>query len=98
MPAAALMSNLTILITSGNCEKLLAVTFNRNLKFDYHISDIFKKADWEVSVLGRLTLCMSFNYKKRMQINNPQCNCCLLLWFLHNRKINSLHERFLRIV
>ena len=85
-------------------KKLLGVHLDSGLSFDYHISEICKKASCKVCALARVTSCMSLS-KKRSLINaffNSQFNYCLLIWMCHSRennnKINRLHERCLRII
>ena len=42
-------------------EKLLDVHLDRELPFDYHLSEIFKKASLKVCALARVTLGMSLS-------------------------------------
>ena len=91
-------------IANTKREKLLGVHLDSGLSFDYHISEICKKASRKVCALTRITSGMSLS-KKLTLINaffNSQFNYCLLIWMCHGRenyyKINRLHERCLRII
>ena len=91
-------------ITNTKREILLGVHFDSGLSFDYHISEICKKANCKVCGLARVTSGMSLS-KKRTLMNaffNSQFNYCPLIWMCHSRennnKINRLHERCLRII
>ena len=64
------------------CEKLLGVHLDNGLSFDYHISEICRKASRRVCALARVTSGMSLS-KKRTLMNaffNSQFNYCLLIW------------------
>ena len=85
-------------------EKLLGVHLDRRLSFDYHISQICKKASRKVYVLARVTSGMRLS-KKRTLMNaflNSLFNYCPLILMCHSRennnKINRLHKRCLRII
>ena len=91
-------------IANTKREKLLGVHLDSGLSFDYHISEICKKASRKVCALARVTSGMSLS-KKRTLMNaffNSQFNYCPLIWMCHSRennnKINRLHERCLRII
>ena len=82
----------------------LGVHLDSGLSFDYHISEICKKASRKVSALTRVTSGMSLS-KKRTCLNaffKSQFNYCPLTWMCHchenNYKINRLHEKCLRII
>ena len=86
------------------CEKLLGVHLDSGLSFDYHISEICKKAIRKICALARVTSGMSL-FKKRTLMNaffNSQFNYCPLIWMCHgrenNNKINRFNERYLRII
>ena len=68
-------------------EKLLGVHLDSGLSFDYHISEICKKASRKVCALARVTSGMSLS-KKRTLMNaffNSQFNYCPLIWMCHSR-------------
>ena len=84
-------------------EKLLGVHLDSGLSFNYHISDIFKKTSRKVCALARATSGMRLS-KNRTHMNaffKSQFNYCPLVWMRHSRennnKINSFHDRCLRI-
>ena len=90
-------------ITNTKCEKLIGVHLDSRLSFDYHISEICKKASRKVCALARVTSGMRLS-KKRTLINaffNSQFSYCPLISMFHSRennnKINKLDERCLRI-
>ena len=85
-------------------EKLLGISFDRDLKFDLHITNICKKANRKLTALGRVSKFISLE-KRRLLFNafiQSQFAYCPLVWMFHDRrmnlKINQLHERALRMV
>ena len=74
------------------------------LTFDPHVSDICTKVSQKLHALSRVGHLMSF--KRRREIMHAfilsQFGYCPLVWMFHSRKlnnrINTLHERALRIV
>ena len=91
-------------IDKSECEKLLGVKIDVNLNFNDHISDLCKKAGRKISALARVTPFMGLS-KRKLLMNaffTSQFSYCPLIWMCHsrsnNRKINMLHERFLRII
>ena len=91
-------------IANAKREKLLGVHLDSGLSFDYHISEICKKASRKVCALARETSCMSLSKKCSLTnaFFNSQFNYCPLIWMCHSRennnKINRFHERSLRII
>ena len=82
-------------------EKLLGIQFDNKLSFDYHLSEICKKASRKLYALGRVTPYMNLS-KRKILMNaffNSQFNYCSLIWICHsriiNKKISRLHERCL---
>ena len=68
-------------------DKLLDEHLDSGLSFDYHISEICKKASRNVCALARVTSCMSLS-KKRSLMNaffNSQLNYCPLIWMSHSQ-------------
>ena len=51
-------------IWESNKQKLLRVVIDRNLNFDEYVFDLCKKAGRKLSVLARLSNCMSFGKRK----------------------------------
>ena len=91
-------------IENSDCEKLLGIKTDNKLTFDYHASDMCKKANRKINALARIAPFININ--KRCILMNlffrSQSNYCPLIWMCHNRtnnrKINRLHERSLRII
>ena len=84
-------------------ERLLGIQFDNKLSFDYHLSEVFKKASRKLYALGRVTPYINLS-KRKILMNaffNSQFSCCPLIWMCHsriiNKKINRLHKRCLRI-
>ena len=83
---------------------LLGITIDSNLTFENHIINICKKANQKLNALGRIAPYM--NIEKRRTIMKSfvtsQFSYCQLIWMFHSRrvnnKINSIHERALRII
>ena len=85
-------------------EKLLGIQFDNKLSFDYHLSEICKKASRKLYALCRATPYMNLS-KRKILMNaffNSQFSYCPLIWMCHscmiNKKINRLHEIWLRII
>ena len=84
--------------------KLLGVTFEGRLKFDYHMNTFLKKANKKYHALARV-----YNYmeiKKRRALMNAfittQFSYCRLVSLFHirtlNNHINKIHKKTLRFV
>ena len=88
-------------ISNTRFEKLLGVTFDNQLNFNYHISKTCKTASNKLHALARVSPYMGED-KRRILFNSSQFNYCPLLWVRHsksiNKKINNLHERALRLI
>ena len=91
------------LIESENEQVLLGVTIDLNLSFEKHINNLCKKASQKLNALARISGYI--NLQKRRVIMKSfiisQFGYCPLSWMFHskrlNNKINSIHERALRI-
>ena len=90
-------------IESEKEQVLLGITINSNLTFENHINNICKRASQKLNALARATLYMNMQ-KKRITIKSfvtSQFRYCPLIWMFDSRrlnyKINSIHERALRI-
>ena len=101
---ASLTSNIdNKLIESENEQVLLGVTIDSNLSFEKHINNLCKKASQKLNALARISGYI--NLQKRRVIMKSfiisQFGYCPLSWMFHskrlNNKINSIHERALRI-
>ena len=90
-------------IESEKEQVLLGITIDSNLTFENHINNICKKASQKLNALARVAPYM--NMQKRIIIMKSfvtsQFGYCPLIWMFHSRrlnnKINSIHERALRI-
>ena len=90
-------------IESEDEQVLLGITIDSNLPFENHIRNICKKASQKLNALAKIAPYM--NIKKRKTIMKSfvtsQFSYCPLIWMFHSRhlnnKINSIHERALRI-
>ena len=84
-------------------QMLLGITIDSKLTFENHINNICKRASQKLNALARVAPYM--NIQKRRIIMKPfvtsQFGYCPLIWMFHSRrlnnKINSIHERALRI-
>ena len=90
-------------ISNTRFEKL-GVTFDNQLNFNHHISKICKTASNKLHALARVSNYIDED-KRRILFNSyfsSQFNYCPLIWMNHNksinRKINTLHERALRLI
>ena len=90
-------------IESEDEQVLLGITIDSNLTFENYINSICKKASQKLNALARIAPYM--NTQKRGAIMKSfvtsQFSYCLLIWMFRSRrlnnKINSIHERALRI-
>ena len=86
-------------IESEDEQVLLGATIDSDLTFEGHINNICKTASQKLNALARITPYMNIQ-KRRTIIKSfvtSQFSYCLLTWRLNN-KINSVHERALRII
>jgi len=90
-------------ILSEDEQVLLGVTIDSNLTFESHINNLCKKASAKLNALARIAGYMDIP-KRRIIMKSfitSQFGYCPLIWMFHNRrlnsKINSIHERALRI-
>ena len=92
------------LIWKSNHVKLLGMTIVRDLKFYKHVLKLCSKANQKLSALSRIAKLLSFNKRRTLlkAFVESQFKYCPIAWMFHSRhtnnKINSLHERALRIV
>ena len=99
------MPHITINVThetnsNSSNQKPLGITSNTNFRFDDHVASFCKKASQKLNALTRVAQYM--NLAQRRSIMKAficsQFGYCPLVWMFHSRKINSLHERALRVV
>ena len=93
------------LIETSTCDKykLLDVKIDYKLKFDYHVANLYIKANNKLRALTRATPCVTIEKKTSDKLFfNAQFNYCPLIWILHTRcndsKIKHLHERCLGLI
>ena len=91
-------------IWESNAVKILGITVDASLKFNIHSDSIFNIAGKKLTILARMANILSFP-KMRSLIKSffeSQFAYCPLVWMLFNRtlnnRINTLHERALRIL
>ena len=76
----------------------MGIKFDSKLRFDQHILDLCRTASRKIDTLARVTPFMNLS-KQRLLVNSFLrhliwiCNSCE-----NNRKINRLHERWLRAI
>jgi len=106
-----LSSNDSVKIEIGNCPinnidrvKLLGVHIEGRLNFDFHVSQLCKKASQKLHALARICKYMDTN-KRRILMKSfitSQFSYCPLIWMFHSKtmehRINKIHERALRLV
>ena len=91
-------------ISNSSNQKLLGICFNSNFRFDDHVASLCKKASQKLNALTRVAQYMNFAQRRSIMKTFicSQFGYCPLVWMFHSRKINnrinSLHERALRIV
>ena len=94
----------SVIIENSLCTKLLGIKIDNKLKFDSHINEMCKKAVQKLNALARVATYMNTGQKKVIMkaFILSQFSYCPLAWMCHSRglnnKINSIHERSLRIV
>ena len=90
-------------IENTDREKLLGIQFDNMLSFDYHLSEICKKASRK-HALDRVTPNRNLSKRKILMnaFSNSQFSYCPIIWICHsriiNKKINRLLEKCLRII
>ena len=91
-------------IKNSQTEKMLGIKIDNKLTFDPHVSDLCSKVSQKLHALSRVSQFMPLERRKELMnaFILSQFGYCPLVWMLHSRKlnhrINSLHERALRIV
>ena len=88
-------------ISNSKSESLLGNTFDNNLTFDYHISELSKRDSQKPLAQTRVALYMNTS-KKRILMNaffTSKFSYYPLIWmccsYVNNRNVYSLHERCL---
>ena len=93
-----------IKVTSESRVKLLGIHLDNRLNFDYHVSQLCKKASKKLHPLARIFKYVETS-KRRVLVNSfitSQFSYCPLIWMFHSRRmehrINKIHERALRLI
>ena len=90
-------------IISENTNELLGIILDSKLSFKDHINSLCKKASQKLNALARIApyMCLEKTKTVMKAYVASQFGYCPLVWMFHSRslnnKINSLHERALRI-
>ena len=88
---------------SENKNELLGIILDLKLSFEDHINNLCKKASQKLNALAIIAPYMCLEKRKTVMKAYviSQSGYCPLVWMFHSRglnnKINSLHERALRI-
>ena len=102
VPAEIQISN--IKVTSEFRVELFDIHIDNRLNFDYHVSQLCKKASKKLHALARIFKYVETS-KRRVLVNSfitSQFSYCPLIWMFHSRrmehKVNKIHERALRLI
>ena len=91
-------------ITNSNSEILLGITFDNELNFNEHVSNLCKQASNKLHALARASHYMSTDKKRLIMkaFTDSQFGYCPLVWMFCSRtmnaRINRIHVRALRII
>ena len=90
-------------VNSESRVKFLGIHVDNRFNFDYHVSQLCKKATKKLHALARI-----FKYvetKRRILVNSfipSQFSYCPQIWMFHSRRmehrINKIHERALHLI
>ena len=93
-----------IKVTSESRVKLLGIHIDNRLNFDYHVSQLCKKASKKLHALAAIFKYVETS-KRRVLVNSfitSQFSYCPLIWMFHSRRmerrINKIHQRALRLI
>ena len=90
-------------IGGSSSEKFLGITVDSNFKFEKHINELCKKSNQKLHALARCAKYMSTEKRRTLfkAFVVSLFNYCPLIWMSHtkelNNRINSLHEKALRL-
>ena len=99
--AAAMIDNSYIELEEK--QVLLGITIDSNLTFENHTNIICQKTSQKLHALERIAPYMNIQKRRTVMKSfvTSQFSYCPLIWMFHgrrlNNKINSIHERALRI-
>ena len=94
---------IAIILNLKKEQVLLGTTIDSNLNFDHHNNNVCKRASQKLNVLSRVAPYMNMQKKGVIMKSfvTSQFECRPLIWMFPgrrlNNKINSIHERALRI-
>ena len=99
-----LTANIDVNVTESEDNQIvLSITTDSNLSFNKHINNLCKKASTKLNAFARISGYMDLpkHWVIKKSFITSQCGYCPLIWMFHSRalnnKINSIHERALRI-
>ena len=101
-PVGIEVSNIAIM--SEEKVKLLEIYTDNRLNFDYHISQLCKKAGKKLHALTRVFKYMNISQRKLIAnaFITSRFSYCPLIWMFHSRAMkdrkNKIHERTLRLI
>ena len=84
--------------------KPLGIYIDNRLNFDYHISQLYKKAGKRLKALTRVFKYMNISQRKLIAIAfiMSQFSCCPLICMFHSRtmehRMNKIHERTIKLI
>ena len=87
-------------VSSEQKVKLIGINLESRLNFDYHENTLLNKANKKYHALARVCNYMNTN-KRRVLMKafiTSQFSYCPLVWRTMNNRINTLHEKALRLV
>ena len=91
-------------VSNSKYGKLLGIKVDHELNFNQHVSSLCKKANQKLNTLSRLVSSLTFD-QRRLILNSfttSHFSYSPIAWISHSRKlnkrVNSIHERALRIV
>ena len=93
-----------IKVTSESRVKLLGIHIDNRLNFDYHVSQLCKKASKKLHALAKIFKYVDFSKRKVLvsSFTSSQFSYCHLIWMFHSRRmehrINKIHERALHLI
>ena len=93
-----------IKVTSESRVKLLGIHLDNRLNFDYHVSQLCKKASKKLHALAGIFKYVETS-KRRVLVNSfitSQFSYCPFIWMFHSlrmeRRKNKIHQRTLRLI
>ena len=92
--------NMHVQVVDSDDEKLLGITLDKKLSSKNAIVQTpLKKASQKPHALTSISICMEPEKLKLLMkaFVMSQSSYCSLIWMFHNRNLNKIHERALRI-